>query len=974
MGIRTLNRSFGGGEITPEMFGRIDDAKYQTGVALCRNFITKPHGPAENRAGFAYVNTVKTSAKKTRLIPFTYSTTQTMVLEFGDSYIRFHTQGATLQTSGVPALPSNVVNSVTITIASPGVVTWNSHGFAAGTPVRLVTNGALPTGLSTGTTYYVVNPATNTFQLAATVGGTAINTSGTQSGTHYAVYQYSIGDLFTYSGTQYYRTSSSSSFFVTATANNGGKIRVTTDYDLVSLSEGARVRIFGVGGTTEANGEWTISNLVITSLTPLRLSFDLNGSTYVNAYTSGGVATTSVTPGSYPTAWYALTGSTYEIPSPYAEADLFDLHYVQSADVMTIVHPNYPPRELRRYGATNWQLSTINFSSTLSAPTGVTATATGTGTLVYKYVVVAVGTNGIDQSLASSVASCTNNLFTTGNSNTIAWSAVSGAQRYYVYKFSGGLYGYIGQSDSLSFVDDNIAAQMGTTPLISNNPFSSSGNYPGAVSYYEQRRVFAGTINQPQNIWMTRTGTESNLSYSLPTKDDDAIAFRVAAREANTIRHIVPLTSLVLLTGAAEWRVTSVNSDAITPSTVSVKPQSYVGASNVQPVVINNQMIYAAARGGHMRELAYSWQANGFITGDLSLRAPHLFDNLSITDMAYGKSPQPIVWCVSSNGKLLGLTYVPEQQVGSWHQHDTDGTFESVCVVAEGNEDRLYAVVKRTVNGSSVRYVERMASRQFIAQSDAFFVDAGATFDGTNTSATTVTVSGGTTWGSSDTLTITASSALFAYPAQTDVNDAIVFTDTDGSIYRLTILSTTSTVAAQARVDKTLPAAFRNTATASFIFARDSISGLTWLEGKSVSILADGAVHPQRIVTGGTITLDRAVGKAQIGLPITADLQTLPWYAQIDAAFGQGRAKNVNKIWLRVYRSSGIFAGPSASKLTEAKQRTTEPYGSPPALKSDEIPLVIDPSWNQSGQVFIRQSDPLPLTLVSMTLDVAIGA
>jgi hypothetical protein len=464
------------------------------------------------------------------------------------------------------------------------------------------------------------------------------------------------------------------------------------------------------------------------------------------------------------------------------------------------------------------------------------------------------------------------------------------------------------------------------------------------------------------------------MTYSLPTRDDDAINFRVAAREANTIRHIVPLTNLVLLTSSAEWRITSINSDALTPTSVSVKPQSYIGANNVQPVIVNNNLIYAAARGGHMRELAYSWQANGYVTGDLSLRAPHLFDNYSVVDMAFAKAPQPIVWAVSSSGKLLGLTYVPEQQVGAWHQHDTDGTFESCCVVAEGNDDRLYVVVKRTIGGVTKRYVERMATRLFATQADAFFVDSGATLDTTNTSATTVTVSGGTVWNSTEVLTITASAALFAYPAQTDANDAIVFTASDGTTYRLTIISTTSTTVATARVDKTLPAAFRNTATTAFSFARDAVSGLTWLEGKTVNILADGAVHPQRVVTSGTITLDQASSKVQVGLPIIADLQTLPWNAQLDAAYGQGRMKNVNKVWLRVYRSSGIFAGPTANLLTEAKQRTTENYGLPPALKSEEIPLMIDPSWSDSGQVFVRQSDPLPLTLVSMTMEVAIGA
>lgn len=677
--VKTLQRSFAGGEVTPEFFGRIDDVKYATGAAKVRNFITLPHGPATNRPGFAFVRAVKTSAKRTRLIPFSYSTTQTMVLEFGDGYIRFHTQGGTLLSAGVP----------------------------------------------------------------------------------------------------------------------------------------------------------------------------------------------------------------YEVTTPYTEADLFDLHYVQSADVLTLVHPNYEPRELRRLAATNWTLTTISFAPELSAPGSPAATATvGTGTTTYKYKVTAVSSTGLDESLASAEASCTNDLLTTGNYNTVTWSSVTGAARYNVYKEASGLFGYIGQADGTSFVDDNIAADFSKTPPVSNNPFSGSGNYPGAVSYFEQRRVFAGTTNKPQNIWFTRSGTESNLSYSIPTRDDDAIQFRVAAREANTIRHLVPLGDLVMLTGSAEWRITSVNSDVLTPTTTSVRTQAYVGANNVQPVIVNNNLIYAAARGGHVREMAYNDAAAGFVTGDLSLRAPHLFDGLNIVDAALAKSPTPIVWMVSSSGKLLGFTYVPEQQVGAWHQHDTDGTFESIAVVAEGDEDALYAVVKRNINGSDVRYVERMASRLFTDAEDAFFVDAGATYSGS--------------------------------PATT-------------------------------------------------------ISGLSHLEGETVSILADGAVHPRRTVSGGQITLDQAASVVHIGLPITADLQTLPLAAGIDNAMGQGRFKNVNKAWLRVYRSSGIFVGPDSDNLTEAKQRTTELYGSPPELKSEEIPVMLTPSWADSGQVFIRQVDPLPLTIVSLTLEVALG-
>jgi hypothetical protein len=392
-------------------------------------------------------------------------------------------------------------------------------------------------------------------------------------------------------------------------------------------------------------------------------------------------------------------------------------------------------------------------------------------------------------------------------------------------------------------------------------------------------------------------------------------------------------------------------------------------------------MVYCAARGGHIRELGYSWQSNGYITGDLSLRAAHLFDNYDIVDMCYGKSPHPLLWFVSSTGLLLGLTYVPEQQVGAWHQHDTDGVFESCACVAEGNEDHVYVVVKRTVNGNSVRYVERMASNAFDALEDCFFVDSGLTYDG---SVAPIIlggfISGGTNWDSSELLTYTSGFPQFAYPALTDIGDALVLTASDGTKYRLTIESCSSTTVVQVRTDKVLPPEFRNASvlpksfggSTSVAFARNTLSGLSHLEGKTVSILADGAVLPSEVVVGGSISIDRAAVKITAGLQYFSDLQTLPLTLNIEA-FGQGRVKNINQAWVRVFQSSGLFVGPSADKLTEAKMRTNEPYGSPPALRSDEINVNITPTWAQGGQIYIRQADPLPLTIVGVTIEAVVG-
>jgi len=816
---RTFSKAFSAGEVSPEMFGRIDDAKYQQGAAKMRNFIAKPQGPAQNRPGFKFVKEVKDSTKATRLLSFTFNTVQTMVIEMGNTYFRFHTQGQTLQYTDGAA--------------------WN--------------------------------------------GGT----------------NYTVGDIAKYSGTNYYAK------------------------------------------TAHSNSQPP------------------------NA-----------------TNWYALPADmTYEIPSPYLEAELFDLHYVQSADVMTLVHPNHPPRELRRLGATKWELKLIDFGSPIAAPGGVSVAAyipasasINTDTYqAHEYVVTSIAANLVDESAQSSSASVQNNIFVTGAKNTVTWNAVAAADRYRVYKNQGGIYGFIGETTATTIIDDNIGPDFSVTPPIYENDFVGSGNYPGAVSYFEQRRVFAGTNNAPQNIWMTKSGTESNMSFGLPIRDDDRIEFRVAAREANTIRHIVPLTNLLMLTGSAEWRVTSVNSDAITPTSISVKPQSYVGANNAQPVIVNNSMVYAASRGGHVRELGYNWQANGFITGDVSIRAAHLFDNFEIVDIGMAKAPLPVVWFVNNQGLLLGLTYVPEQQIGAWHQHDTDGLFESVAVVSEGADDVVYCVIKRTINGATKRYIERMGTRIYATQRDSFFVDSGSTYDGTNTdNSRTVTISGGTNYTRGESVTVTTNYNLFqAPPSVADVDDAIVIVDGTDT-YRCVIISTTSATVATARLERDLPAPLRNTGLTSYEVARNTISNLNYLEGKTVSILADGAVHPQRVVSSGTIVLERAASVAHIGLQYNSDLQSLPLALQVEA-FGQGRVKNINHVWLRVLESSGIFAGPSPDKLIEAKQRTTEPYGEPPRLKTQDIKIMLTPTWQDNGQLFVRQTDPLPLTVVALTLEVAIG-
>lgn len=623
MGAKSIARSFAGGEITEELYGRADLVKHQTGLAIARNCQILPHGPVQNRAGFEYVLEVKDSNKRTRLLPFSFNTEQTFILEFGDQYIRIHTMGGTL-------LEASQAISF-ITFADPGVLTY--------------------------------------------VGADPAN-----------------GDWF---------------------------------------------YLAGIGGMDELNGRYVKVKNVNAGANTFELS-DIHGgadidTTFFTPYTAGGTMS-----------------RVYEVATPFLEADLFDVHFTQSNDVLTLVHPSYAPRELRRLGPTNWQLVTISFTPSIATPVApiLTTSGPGGGTPIDNvYVYTAVSADTLEESFPSPSSNVAYDLTVAGNRITIGVTPVVGAVRYNFYKLAGGVYGYIGQSPT-DFADSNITPDTSRTPPNSNNPFISANNYPGAVGYHEQRRAFAGTNNQPKNFWATVSGTESNLSYSIPTRESDAIQFRVAAGENNRIRHIVSFDQLFLLTSGSEIRVQPQNSDILTPASAAPKEFSFEGASNVQPVKVKASTIFVHDSNNHWLELSYQGSSDGssvsLAVNDLSVMAPHLVDGFTMVDFAYSKSPHKTVWGVRSDGVLIGMTYLPEHQVAAFHRHDTksnylnaggesveaDSHFESCACVKEGKEWPLYVVVQRFINGRNVRYIERMHTRAAATLADAFHVDSGASYAG----------------------------------------------------------------------------------------------------------------------------------------------------------------------------------------------------------------------------------------------------
>lgn len=889
-----VQQSFAGGEMSPAMYGRIDDQKYQQGLAVCRNFVCLPQGPVHNRSGFAFVGECLDSSKKSRLIPFTFSSTDTMILEFGHKKVRVLTRGGFVP-SGVGSTTPLVIDTPydaeslsalhyaqsgdVLTIVHPSyppkelrrysAYDWRLEDISLGAPI------SAPTGLA-GTYYCGDSQATDNEKKAYTIRYrvTAVKTDDDGDKESEASATVSVtGNLFL------------------------GSSRITLTWSAVSGA--SRYRVYktysGVYGYIGETDDLTFVDNNIgadAGKTPPR---------YDNPFTQdGGITSVTVTNGG---SGYGLYTPITSI-SPVGSGWMIDGKGAKT-NLSNVSLPFETPSGY--YDARLWVdgvfVPTVSISGSGSGASASCAYGIGGGT-TDRYVSMIIRSLTLKSS---------GNGYKDGARVIVEWDGVGflhlefkavvqvSKPRVYVTDPTGTGCELEANIDSNGVITSIRVVSPGkgyTNPKVVIDPnggggsgaaataaFGKASDYPGAVSYFEQRRIFAGSSSRPQFVWMTRPGTETDMSYTIPSQKDNRIKFRIAALQASRIRHIVPLSSLILMTTGAEFRVTTANDDTLTPSSVGVKPQSYVGASEVTPVLVNSSIIYAAERGGHLWELGYNWQASGFVTGDMCLRAAHLFDTKQVVDMAFAKSPWPIVWCVSNDGSLLGCTYVPEQGVGAWHRHDTKGgAFESVACVSEGEEDILYAVVRREINGKTVRYIERMAEREGVSLIDSFFVDCGV-------------------------------SDLYGEP-------------------------------------------------------QNFVNGLEHLEGCEVSILADGKVMPRAVVHGGSVRFPDKATRVTVGLPIEADMKTLPVAVQTqDGGFGNGAKKSVTRTYVRVYRSSGLNVGADFDRLYLNKPRRFEPHGTPPQLVSDDVEVAVGPKWDDSGVVCLRQDQPLPLMVCGITAE-----
>lgn len=263
--------------------------------------------------------------------------------------------------------------------------------------------------------------------------------------------------------------------------------------------------------------------------------------------------------------------------------------------------------------------------------------------------------------------------------------------------------------------------------------WSPKNGYPACGTFYEQRLICASSIHDPDAIWGSKTTEYENFTPG--TKDADPVSYKL---QSDIIRWVSPMGQLVVGTVNAEYRLGAQGgNEPLTPTNIKITPQSRKGSADIEPVNCGNTILFvqgrgrAGNRGKKLRELSYNYVNDSYDGIDLSLFAEHI-SGAGFTRIAFMSSPFPILWACTDDGRLIGMTYEREQKVVGWHCHPMEnGAVEDICVVPGENQDDLYLVVRRTVNGETKRYIEVMADFDWGAEADGYFVDCGlsGTFD-----------------------------------------------------------------------------------------------------------------------------------------------------------------------------------------------------------------------------------------------------
>jgi len=990
--------NFTAGELSPRLDGRTDLAKYFNGCKKLQNFLTFPQGGVTRRPGTEHIAIgINSGANELRLIPFEFNVEQTYVLEFSSQKFRIYKDGGIVVDGGSNPIevttPYNTADLAGLKFTqsadtmyivhpnhAPRQITRTDHDawtiteidFRRGPFLDPVFDGSTLTSAARTGNVKITSSIANFFKntdegrlvklhhgyakissIMLTLGftnkagglffaGQTISTTGVAAGSTAVIHSVGTNSLEVYNVV-------GSNWTNGVSFENAGGVTTADATNALDASQSDKVR-----ASVEENDE--LEEELEPSMTATTISFhegdpdatglahndfieDSAGNFITEGFKVGMRISATGSSDIDISTWHISGGSskvevTTATPHRLIDGDLVTFTGVSdgsltitfsdgsSADVNedtfeVKIDPDTDPE-------TRFQL----LDPKTSAGLGCSGSASG-GDLV----------NGNNFSNALIVA-VTDSIITLSTSNDIHF-----------------------QNEGASIT---ISGDLNADDEYQLGAFSEATGYPSTIAFFEQRLVFANTANQPQTLFFSVSGDYTNFTAGV--KDDSALIYTIGSNQVNVIRYLTSSRVLLVGTSGGEFAVRAGSVDApITPLNTQIKQQAKYGSADIQPLVIGSTALFVQREQRKVRELVYNFDVDSYIAPDMTLLAEHITEG-KIKEMAYQQEPNNVVWCVLENGKLVAMTYRREEDVVAWHEHLLGGTFtdggttynygfvESIASISssERTEEEVYVVVRRTIDGSNVRHVERLKPIDFGGDAeDAFYVDAGLSYTSEES-----TLDGGIS-GSSNTIILDDASG-FSASGKVKV----------GTPSRFEIISYTAITGNQLKncvrgLNGTSAKAF--TDGQAVVQAAESISGLSHLEGQTVSILANGATHPDKTVSSGSITLDRIVTKAHVGLAYDSILQTMRTDAGGTEGTAQAKNKRISDIDIRVLNSVGAKIGPTESNLDIIPFRTVRmAMDTPVPLYTGDKFIEFAGGYDNDGFVVVKQDQPLPLTILSI--------
>ena len=580
------------------------------------------------------------------------------------------------------------------------------------------------------------------------------------------------------------------------------------------------------------------------------------------------------------------------------------------------------------------------------------------------------------------------------------------------------------------------------TKLWSEGAWSDARGYPSCGTFHEERLMLGGTTFEPHRIDGSKTNEWENFRAD-SVFDDDSVSYSLAASEMNAIRWLISKEVLLMGTSGAEWKLGSFDTgEPLTPGNPTVpRIQTTFGSKDIQAIMLANIVLFVVggqsedAPGRVVRGAQYVFEkgeSGGYDAPDYTTLAEHITES-GIVSMAYQQQPEPILWCVLNNGRLIGMTFEPGEKIWGWFDVITDGLFKDVGIIPGESEDEIWVIVERIIDDLAKRYIEYFKPRDWGSdQADCFFVDSGLSFDGGD--AVTITgiskadpcvVTAANTFSDGDQVKIKGvvgmtevNSKVYSVSNPSSVNfelrdqldtvdiDSTGFTNFASSItgdvewdsdtitnvsaadiaklaYGTTVTGTGiasgATITAIGGDSFTISEKAIATKTTVTITARGEVmqvdnafSGLDHLEGKTVSVLGDGTVHSNVIVSSGAVTLTDYFNKVHIGLPYKSKLMPMKLELQTQGGTARAKVKKITSIIFSFYKSLGCTFGTTEATETIPFRKVSDAMGEAVPLFTGEKQQTFPGGYELNGDIFVVQEQPLPLTLRSIMPELTI--